>query len=90
LETEVSRWEPRAALDGGVDGLDFYRRIAEEAPDYLRQGGAVAVEIGATMGSLVLALFRNSAAYLDTQVHQDYSGRDRVIVARTGPGPELV
>jgi release factor glutamine methyltransferase len=90
LEAEVSRWEPRAALDGGVDGLDFYRRIAEEAPDYLRQGGAVAVEIGATMGSLVLALFRNSAAYLDTQVHQDYSGRDRVIVARTGPGPELV
>jgi release factor glutamine methyltransferase len=90
LEAEVSRWEPRAALDGGVDGLDFYRRIAEEAPDYLRQGGAVAVEIGATMGSLVLALFRNRAAYLDTQVHQDYSGRDRVIVARTGPGPELV
>jgi release factor glutamine methyltransferase len=90
LEAEVSRWEPRAALDGGVDGLDFYRLIAEEAPDYLRQGGVVAVEIGATMGSSVLALFRDSAAYLDTQLHQDYSGRDRVIVARTGFGPELV
>ena len=90
LDAEVIRWELRAALDGGVDGLDFYRRIAEEAPDYLRQGGAVAVEIGATMGSLVLALFGNSAAYLDTHMHQDYSGLDRVIVARTGPGPELV
>ena len=90
LEAEVSRWEPRAALDGGVDGLNFYRLIAEEAPDYLRQGGVVAVEISATMGSSVLALFRDSAAYLDTQLHQDYSGRDRVIIARTGFGPELV
>ena len=83
LEAEVSRWEPRAALDGGVDGLDFYRRIIEEAPGYLRQGGAVAVEIGATMGSAALALFRNSAAYLDAQVYQDYSDRDRVVIART-------
>jgi release factor glutamine methyltransferase len=83
LEAEVSRWEPRAALDGGVDGLDFYRRIIEEAPGYLRQGGAVAVEIGAAIGSLVLALFRNNPAYGDTRVYQDYSGRDRVVIART-------
>jgi len=83
LEAEVSRWEPRAALDGGVDGLDFYRRIIEEAPSYLRPGGAVAVEIGAAIGSLVLALFRNNPAYRDTQVHQDYSDRDRVVIART-------
>jgi len=83
LGAEVSRWEPRAALDGGVDGLDFYRRIIEEAPSYLRPGGAVAVEIGAAIGSLVLALFRNNPAYRDTQVHQDYSDRDRVVIART-------
>ena len=86
LEAEVSRWEPRAALDGGVDGLDFYRRIAEEAPGYLRQGGAIAVEIGATMGSAALALFRNNPAYLDAQVYKDYSGRDRVVIARTRRG----
>ena len=86
LEAEVSRWEPRAALDGGVDGLDFYRRIIEEAPGYLRQGGAVAVEIGAAIGSLVLALFRNNPAYGDTRVYQDYSGRDRVVIARTRCG----
>jgi len=83
LGAEVSRWEPRAALDGGVDGLDFYRRIIEEAPSYLRPGGAVAVEIGAAIGSLVLALFRNNPAYGDTRVYQDYSGRDRVVIART-------
>ena len=86
LEAEVSRWEPRAALDGGVDGLDFYRRIIEEAPGYLRQGGAVAVEIGAAIGSLVLALFRNNPAYGDTGIHQDYSDRDRVVIARTRCG----
>jgi len=90
LDAEVSRWEPRAALDGGVDGLDFYRRIAEEAPTYLQQGGAVAVEIGAAMGSLVVALFENRAAYGDIQVHQDYSGRDRVVLARTCLGRALV
>ena len=90
LDAEVSRWEPRAALDGGVDGLDFYRRIAEQAPAYLRQHGAVAVEIGAAMGAVVSALFRNRAAYVDTQVHQDYSGRDRVVLARAGRGRALV
>ncbi len=90
LDAEVSRWEPRAALDGGVDGLDFYRRIAEEAPTYLQQGGAVAVEIGAAMGSLVVALFENRAVYGDIQVHQDYSGRDRVVLARTCLGRALV
>ena len=90
LDAEVSRWEPHAALDGGVDGLDFYRRIAEQAPAYLRQYGAVAVEIGAAMGAVVSALFRNRAAYVDTQVHQDYSGRDRVMLARAGRGRALV
>ena len=90
LDAEVSRWEPRAALDGGVDGLDFYRRIAEEAPGYLGKRGAVAVEIGAAMGAVVSALFRNRAAYVDTQVHQDYSGRDRVVLARAGRGRALV
>ena len=90
LDAEVSRWEPHAALDGGVDGLDFYRRIAEQAPAYLRQYGAVAVEIGAAMGAVVSALFRNRAAYVDTQVHQDYSGRDRVVLARAGRGRALV
>ena len=90
LDAEVSRWEPRGALDGGVDGLDFYRRMAVEAPAYLRQRGAVAVEIGAAIGSVVSALFRNRAAYGDTQVRQDYSGRDRVVIARTYRGRALV
>ncbi len=81
LEPEVSGWEPRAALDGGCDGLDFYRRIAEEGPRYLRPGGALAVEIGAGTGAAVLALFKRAAAYTEEQIYRDYSGNERVFLA---------
>jgi release factor glutamine methyltransferase len=81
LEPEVSRWEPRGALDGGIDGLDYYRRIAADASDYLSPGGTVALEIGADMGSSVTALF-SSAGAVNAQIFQDYSGKDRVVVAR--------
>jgi release factor glutamine methyltransferase len=80
LEPEVSRWEPRSALDGGVDGLDYYRRIAAGAFDYLSPNGATMVEIGADMSASVTALFASAGAP-DAQVYQDYSGKDRVVVA---------
>ena len=82
LEPEVSRWEPRGALDGGLDGLDFYRRIASRAHAYLVAGGALALEIGAGMGALATKLFVEADAYTDVQVFCDYGGKDRVIVAR--------
>ena len=81
LEPEVSRWEPRQALDGGIDGLEFYRRIAAEAFDHMRPDGAVVVEIGAEMGAVVAALFQSSQACADAAIAQDYSGKDRVVVA---------
>jgi release factor glutamine methyltransferase len=81
LEPEVSRWEPRGALDGGVDGLDYYRRMAAGAFDYLTPNGAVVVEIGADMGASVTALFAGTGAG-DAQIFQDYSGKDRVVVVR--------
>ena len=62
LAPEVSRWEPRVALDGGADGLDFYRRIAAAAPDYLAEQGALALEIGADMASEVSAHLRRHRA----------------------------
>ena len=80
LEPEVSRWEPHAALDGGHDGLDFYRRIAQEGPRYLRPGGALAVEVGAGMGPAVLALFKQAAAYAKKRIYRDYSGNERVFL----------
>jgi len=82
LEPEVSRWEPRGALDGGVDGLDFYRRIASQAIPYLAPHGAVAVEIGADMGTEVANIFAEVANYADVRVYRDYADRDRVIVAQ--------
>ena len=82
LEPEVSRWEPRGALDGGLDGLDYYRRIAAQAFDHLTENGAVAVETGAGMGKSVAQLFQNAAACADVQIHKDYAGNDRVVVAR--------
>jgi release factor glutamine methyltransferase len=82
LEPEVSLWEPRGALDGGVDGLDFYRRIAREASDHLAPNGAVAVEIGADMGREVAGLFAGGGRYAGVTVFQDYAGRDRVVTAK--------
>src|SRR6266545_4575250 len=82
LETEVSLWEPRGALDGGVDGLDYYRRIAREASDHLAPNGAVAVEIGADMGEKVARLFAGGGCYTGVTVFQDYAGRDRVVMAK--------
>jgi release factor glutamine methyltransferase len=81
LEPEVRRWEPRGALDGGADGLDFYRYIASQAGDYLAPNGAVAAEIGADMGNEVSGLF-TAAGYTDVTIVHDYAGRDRVIVVK--------
>jgi release factor glutamine methyltransferase len=81
LDPEVSRWEPRRALDGGLDGLDCYRQIAAEASRRMVAGGALAVEIGAEMAKSVVAIFR-SAGWAEVGVDQDYAGKDRVVVAR--------
>ncbi len=82
LKPEVRQWEPRAALDGGVDGMDFYRRIAAQAAQFLARNGAIAVEIGADMGTDVVSLLMQSELSRDLTIVQDYAGRQRVVVAR--------
>jgi release factor glutamine methyltransferase len=57
LAPEVRDFDPHGALDGGTDGLDFYRRIAAAAPDLLTPGGALIVELGAGQARPVAALF---------------------------------
>ena len=81
LEPEVSRWEPRCALDGGLDGFDYYRRMAAQAFSYLVPDGAIAVEIGAGMGGLVAALFKEGAGCAKADIYKDYAGNERVVVA---------
>lgn len=78
LQAEVRDYEPRIALDGGADGLTFYRRIAAQAGNYLARGGRLFVEIGCDQESDVRALFEN-AGFRDVTVARDLNGRPRVV-----------
>lgn len=77
LEPEV-RLEPKIALDGGIDGLDFYRRIIAQAPEYLISGGHLVLEIGWDQGAKVIELGR-TAGFVNCQIIPDYAGKDRVV-----------
>ena len=78
LQAEVRR-EPALALDGGGDGLDFYRRITAEAPEYLRAGGWLLLEIGSDQAGAVAALM---AGYREINVYGDLNGLDRAVTGR--------
>ena len=85
LPIDVRGWEPAMALDGGIDGLDFYRLIVAQAPTYLADGGCVLVEIGADLGPEVCGLFAASGRYCGCEIHLDYAQRPRVVSARKAP-----
>lgn len=78
LMPEVKDHEPRMALDGGADGLDFYRKIVEHAPNYLVGGGRLLFEIGYDQGSAVKALMERNG-FVDVNIIKDYAGLDRVV-----------
>ena len=80
LQQEVMQ-EPRMALDGGADGLDFYRRIASGAPAHLAPGGMIAVEVGIGEANDVAALFA-AAGLENVQVINDLYGVERIVSAR--------
>ena len=81
LAPEVRDWEPRGALTDGADGLSAYRAIAAGAGAHLAPGGRLIVEIGATQGPAVAAIF-SAAGLASVEVHPDLEGRDRVVCAR--------
>ncbi len=78
LMPEVKDYEPMLALDGGEDGLDFYKKITEEAPKYLQENGWLIVEIGYNQGDAVSQLLRDHH-FLEVAVMKDYAGLDRVV-----------
>lgn len=80
LDDEVALHEPRMALDGGIDGLDFYRRIAKEGKRFLLPGGRVYLEIGYDQGESVKIIFQKEG-YQEVEVFPDYEGRDRGLYA---------
>ncbi len=81
LQRDVRDWEPALALDGGADGMDFYRRLARDGVRHLRKGGLLAVEVGAEQGGGVSELFLAQAGLRRTRVRRDYAGFPRVVAA---------
>ncbi len=80
LPPEIRLYEPRAALDGGQDGLEAIRRLLAEAPAHLKPGGVVLLEIGHRQGQAVVALARQHFPGAAVAVHHDSAGRERVVV----------
>jgi release factor glutamine methyltransferase len=80
LQKEVKDYEPMLALDGGEDGLDFYKAIIFEANQYLKKGGILVMEIGHDQGSDVAEMFDNNENYSKIEVLKDLAGHDRVVI----------
>lgn len=81
LSPEVRRFDPILALDGGDDGLIFYRRIIKRAPCFLNEGGYIFLEIGFDQGEAVSHLLAYEGLD-EIRVIKDYGGNDRVVVGR--------
>lgn len=81
LQVEVSKYEPRSALAGGKDGLDFYRRIIKDAPCYLNNNGLLFLEIGYNQGESVTGLLKEKGVFYEIEIVKDLAGHDRVVRA---------
>lgn len=81
LDKEVQK-EPKTALDGGEDGLNFYKIISENAYKYLKNDGYLAIEIGYDQKEEVVSLLKNTKKYNEIYNKKDLCGNDRVVVAR--------
>jgi release factor glutamine methyltransferase len=82
LAREVKDYEPTIALDGGEDGLDFYRRIASQGPSYLRKGGWLLLEVGQGQAENVSELIERSGFFSEPKLVPDLSGIARVVKAQ--------
>lgn len=80
LQPEVML-EPRQALDGGTDGLDFYRRLASETPKCLAEGGMLLLEVGDRQSRPVIALLQNTGRFQEIRYHHDLYGKERYVTA---------
>ncbi len=78
LDESVKNFEPKVALYGGIDGLDFYRKFALMASNYLKPGGALYCEIGFSQGDSVRIIF-STHGWKDITINNDLAGRPRVL-----------
>lgn len=74
--------EPFLALDGGCDGLDFYRRLAAEAPGFLKKGGLLFLEMGDGQNEAIIKIFQKNNLWSIEKVYNDYCHTKRVLEAR--------
>lgn len=81
LSDDVKKYEPQYALDGGADGLIFYRKITDYASKTLNKGGILAYEIGYNQSDAVTKIIRNTTAFCNIEIVKDLAGLDRVILA---------
>jgi release factor glutamine methyltransferase len=81
LQPEVRDFDPRAALDGGADGLDFYRMFATQAKPFLKPDGKIMLEFGDGQADAIKAIFENEKWIVEA-VKEDYSQRARIIIAK--------
>ncbi len=79
LQEDIKFYEPKSALDGGEDGLDFYRAIIKQSKPYLSDDGFIAFEIGYNQGKSVEKIFIENG-YLNVSIAKDLSGFDRVVI----------
>ena len=81
LSREVKDYEPAMALDGGRDGLEIIERIIKEAPEHLKSGGMLLIELGFDQGEAVVDLAARAGAYREARIIKDLAGRDRILSA---------
>lgn len=88
LEPEVRDHEPMMALDGGRDGLDFYRIIAAQAPEHLKKGGVLLLEIGFDQREAVQRLIEETGQFEKIVGMTDLTGKDRIVAAVLSKKPQ--
>jgi release factor glutamine methyltransferase len=82
LAREIKDYEPVVALNGGEDGMEFYRSIVSEGPSYLRRGGWFLLEVGEGQGKTVSAMIEEEGSFGRPERIKDLSGIDRVVKAQ--------
>jgi release factor glutamine methyltransferase len=82
LQPEVRDFDPRGALDGGADGLDFYRKLAMESKPFLKPGGKIMLEFGDGQADAIRKIFE-AEKWIVEAVREEYSQRERFLIAKS-------
>lgn len=82
LHVQVKEYEPTGALDGGIDGLDFYRKIVEQGREHLVSGGYMAFEVGHDQAADVALIMEHSSSFENISIYKDLPGIDRVVIGK--------